>query len=339
VSKPIITISNISSTVALATIVIDPFTIGLQPSESIVHVGVCYSESNQSPTVISGKKVEMSYFSSSTSYDLGMSDLSPETKYFARGYIETSLGNYIYGDVTNFTTTQIIKPTTSISNITSTTASANIVIDPYGLGLQAFENIVLVGACYSESNQNPTITSGKAVYKSYNASSTNYDVELSDLSPETKYYVRGYVKTSTGNHIYGDVTNFTTEKAEPNTGLSGTKWSCYAYGFDPADDCYLQGLSGYLLFTSDTHVECYNRDGINYNLELSGTYTLTGTNLNLNFGDVIFTGTISNNSMQGSGKHYVGDNEIHHFKWNGTKQTGKSNVVLNKQPIKRTNRK
>lgn len=44
-----------------------------------------------------------------------------------------------------------------------------------------------------------------------------------------------------------------------------------------------------MLFTN-THAEFYNRNGVTYNLELSGTYTLIGTKLYIDFGGVIFDG-------------------------------------------------
>jgi len=232
----------------------------------------------------------------------------------------------------------------SISNITAFAALANIIINPPEISLESSENILLVGACYSESNQNPTVTSEQAVYQNYNSSSTNYIVGLPSLSPETKYFVRGFIKTSKENYIYGDAINFTTLQADTeNNSLAGTKWNCYSQfpSGTAANYCYLQGASGYIFFTDNTHVEFYNRNGNgSYDLELSGTFLFDGSNLTINFGDVILIGTIVNNiTMQCAGKHYVSDTEIHNFTWYGTKQTTPLNVVLNNQPMVINNRK
>ena len=98
-------------------------------------------------------------------------------------------------------------PTISISNIAPYSATANVKINPSAMNLQPSETIHLVGVCYSESNSMPTI-SDKANYANYNSSLTSYNVGLSGLSPDTKYFVRGFVKTSTNNYIYGNVTSF-----------------------------------------------------------------------------------------------------------------------------------
>lgn len=220
--------------------------------------------------------------------------------------------------------------------------TANSFISKVDVNLTLFDlweptSFQLVGVCYSSTNPEPTITSGLAKYQNFNG--TSYSIPVSGLNANTQYYVRGFIKTKSGQFIYGDVITCNTLPEDPTVdGLAGTTWSCYAYNFSYGS-CFLNGASGYLKFTDDTHAEFYNRNGVNYNLELSGTYTLTGTKLDLDFGHVVFAGTILNNSMQGSGKHIIDGTNAndHHFKWNGTKQTTKSNIVLDKQQIIRTN--
>jgi len=194
----------------------------------------------------------------------------------------------------------------SISNYTSASALVNVTINPSAMGLQPSETISLIGVCYSKS-PNPT-TSGQAVYQSYN-SSTSYDITLPNLSSGSKYYTRGYVRTSSGRDIYSDEINFTTDQ-----GLSGTTWKCTMYDFNTSD-CYLNGAVGYMSFTDDRHVT-FSASNAG-----EGTYTFTGTQLKINLGtSEEYIGTLINpQKIFGNGKHFTG-NETHTFKWEGIKQ-------------------
>ena len=227
-----------------------------------------------------------------------------------------------------------IKPTVSISNIKSTTAIATVIINPTEI-LKLYPNAVQVGITMSTS---PTFSTYQYGNDNFSSTKSTYQFNCPELLPATTYYIYGWVKYG-NNYLEGRPENTTSFKTLPkdstsNNGLAGTRWSCYAYGFNVADACYLQGASGYMQFTT-TRAEFYNGNGSGgYNLELSGTYILFGTKLDINFGDVIFDGNVIGTQLQGAGKHYV-TGGTHNFRWNGTKQTTKSNIVLSKEKIVR----
>lgn len=88
--------------------------------------------------------------------------------------------------------------------------------------------IIEQGACYSSVNILPTVADQKELAREtrdYNYS--NFVVEVTDLQPNTHYYVRPYVTTEEGTG-YGPVTEFTTEQ--------GTEPKVYGFSLYLSDD-------------------------------------------------------------------------------------------------------
>jgi len=184
----------------------------------------------------------------------------------------------------------------SIPNITSTAATAKVVINPKEISLEPSEKINLVGVCYSQSNPTPTITSnitsGQASYQTYNSSLTSYSVGLTNLSPETQYFVRGFIKTSAGNYIYGDVIKFVTEEDVPLHTLSLTLTSTMGKG-------------------SESYTCVLKPNGICQIYDLYGNWAQNGNSLSIqwslnNTSDCKYylTGTLNGSSYTGSYNHY-----------------------------------
>ena len=132
--------------------------------------------------------------------------------------------------------------TAEVKNITNITAtSATIICDVVDDG---GSEVTAKGICWS-INQNPTLESGKGVYGGKDLG--YYECEMTDLDPNTTYYVRTYAKNSVGM-AYGEEKNFTTldsnnggdEFAQDGNvngyayvdlGLpSGLKWATYNIG-------------------------------------------------------------------------------------------------------------
>jgi len=98
-----VSFSNITTNSALATIDLDPSAISLQASETIQAVGICYSNTNNIPTVGSYPEKHVDY--NISHIDFSLLSLLPGTTYYVRGYVKTSANRYIYADeTTNFTT-------------------------------------------------------------------------------------------------------------------------------------------------------------------------------------------------------------------------------------------
>ncbi len=100
--------------------------------------------------------------------------------------------------------------TTSVSNITTTTATSGGMISSDG-----GSPISVRGVCWSTAN-NPTINDAKT---SDGTGTGSFSSNLTGLSPNTKYYVRAYATNSAGTN-YGNEVSFTTQGQMPQLSTS-----------------------------------------------------------------------------------------------------------------------
>lgn len=167
----------------------------------IITRGVVWS-TIQSPTIaLSTKTVDGTGTGSFTSSITG---LTPNTTYYVRAYATNSVGTS-YGNEINFTTSSIQLPvltTTAISNIGQTTSTSGGTISSDGGGA-----ITERGVVWSTS-QNPTVAlSTKTTDGSGIGAFTS---NITNLSPNTQYYIRAYATNSAGT-AYGNELSFTTQ--------------------------------------------------------------------------------------------------------------------------------
>jgi len=160
--------------------------------------GVCWSTS-ENPTTSNSKTTDGTGLGTYTS---NISDLSPNTTYYVRAYATNSVGT-AYGKQRTFTTNAIIPPsvkTGDVTNISTTTAdcSGNVTSD----GNAA---VTARGVCWSTS-ENPTTSNSKTTD---GTGLGTYTSNISDLSPNTTYYVRAYATNSVGT-AYGEQKLFRT---------------------------------------------------------------------------------------------------------------------------------
>ena len=136
-----------------------------------------------------------------------LTGLTAATTYYVRAYAMSDNVVY-YGNEKVFTTQAVQAPTVVTGEVTditvhSATVAGNVTSDG---GLAVTER----GVCWS-TNPNPT------VYGSHASSGTGtgaFTVSLTDLTPNTQYYVRAYAKN--GNRIgYGSEVTFTTQDEAP----------------------------------------------------------------------------------------------------------------------------
>ena len=274
-------VSNITETSAKCggTVTASGYSVGA--------CGLCYSEL-PNPTVnsyITSDQVGTGTFTST------MSGLEPGTKYYVRAYATTSSGT-LYGEQKEFTTLgdnndddndddngggngdddeEATKPTVttnSVSNITFefATCGGNVTDD-------GGANVTARGVCWSTS-QNPTINDNKTTDGS---STGNFTSQLSNLSENTKYYVRAYATNEKGTS-YGEEKSFTTliYEQEPSgyingyayvdLGLpSGLKWATYNVGASSTEsygDYYAWG-------ETEIKSEYTEDNSLTYGLEIS----------------------------------------------------------------------
>ena len=140
-------------------------------------------------------------------YELDVTNLKDNTQYYIRAYATNEKG-VSYGEELTFTTKKEIElpevKTAEVEDITESEAvSGGEVISDGGAEVTAR------GICWS-TKQNPTIEDNKTTDGSGVGSFTS---NLSNLEPQTTYYVRAYATNEKGT-AYGEEVSFTTEEEE-----------------------------------------------------------------------------------------------------------------------------
>lgn len=161
--------------------------------------GICWSTS-QNPTI---DNEHTSDGNGIGIYQSVMEGLAPNTTYYVRAYATNDKGTS-YGEEKSFTTsanTELPSVTTSMATeITETSAiSGGAVTDDGGT------EVVARGVCWSTS-QNPTIDNE---HTSDGVGMGDYQSFMTDLMPNTMYFVRAYATNEEGT-AYGEEISFTT---------------------------------------------------------------------------------------------------------------------------------
>ncbi len=168
----------------------------------IIEKGVCYSLNNN-PTIEDSKVL---FAGEDNPFCIQITDLLPLTTYYAKIYVKNQFG-VGYGGAVQFTTNTGCPyiETNEIAEITSNSAkSGGSKISDSG-----FE-ITSKGVCWNTA-QNPTIDNNKT----NDGTSTNeYTSALTNLLPNTTYYVRAYA-TNQNCTSYGAEKSFTTLNGWP----------------------------------------------------------------------------------------------------------------------------
>ena len=170
---------------------------------NIINKGVCYSTSNQLPTIDNTKKTEGTSIANKQFSSI-ITNLTPNTLYYLRSFVTNKYGTS-YGNVVSFKTPKSALPLISTSlpnNILSNGATVGAAISNIGAN-----TIAIKGIYFSSTNTTPDVNNSFVNSSSANA---NYTIDLTNLKPATKYYVRAYCKTSTNEISWGDVQSFTT---------------------------------------------------------------------------------------------------------------------------------
>jgi hypothetical protein len=169
---------------------------------SVTSRGVCWSTSSN-PTISDHKTSDGI---GRGSYASSITGLSPNSTYYVRAYATNGIGT-AYSSQISFVTsksTPVIR-TALITAITATSAIGGGIIDSDG-GV----TITSVGVCWGTS-VNPTIANSKTRDDSNNLSFFSF---LTNLAPNTTYYIRAYATNSLGTS-YGLQSNFKTLPSVP----------------------------------------------------------------------------------------------------------------------------
>jgi uncharacterized protein (TIGR02145 family) len=171
--------------------------------------GVCYA-TTQNPTTANST---VASGTGTGSFTTNLTNLQSGTTYYVLAYA-TNNASTSYGEQHTFTT-MVGAPTvttTAISNITATAATTggNVTAD-------GGATVTARGVCYATS-ENPTIANSTVPSGSGTGSFTS---NLTNLAPETVYYVRAYATNSAGTS-YSEQRNFTTSNMPDGPGNSIT---------------------------------------------------------------------------------------------------------------------
>lgn len=159
--------------------------------------GVCWS-TNENPTIVDNKTQAGS---GAGSIRCTISGLTPDMIHHVRAYA-TNSGGTVYG---NQVTIKTMPPFPTIETkhfslkTTTTALSGGYIKDDGG------SPISVRGVCWS-TNNNPTIDDNKT---SDGAETGDFTSSISDLTPNTVYYLRAYATNNTGT-AYGSIETFKT---------------------------------------------------------------------------------------------------------------------------------
>jgi hypothetical protein len=163
---------------------------------SITSKGICWT-TTENPT---SSDATITFGAGNEEFTATIIYLTPATAYHVRAFAINSVGTAYGKDVLFSTLGKPKMSTIAASEITSTSATCggNVISDG---GAAVTER----GICFSTGDF-PTIFDTKIISGS---GTGTYYVNLTDLSPGTKYYIRAYAINSVGTG-YANILNFTT---------------------------------------------------------------------------------------------------------------------------------
>lgn len=184
----------------------------IEYSENSVRITVSYSYPTKLEYVNAYVSQSVNFDNSTTiksevndsTFVVNITDLQPDIKYYYKYEYSNGI-NVVKSDVKNFTidVSSLTLPTVTtnpVTNITTTTATCGGVIVNDG-GYEILEK----GICWSTSH-NPTISSNHIAYE---GDGNSFTINMTELEPNTTYYVKAYATNETGTG-YGNEKTFKT---------------------------------------------------------------------------------------------------------------------------------
>jgi len=166
--------------------------------------GFCWNTVT-SPT-IENSKIDLGVRNATGALTSDISSLLPSTTYYVRSFATNNAGT-TYGSEVNFTTTSGLATmsTQAATSITSTTTSLNGTIISFDSST-AFVNSY--GFCWNTTGS-PTVTN-TFIDKGFSSTIGDFSHSISNLTPNTTYYVRAYSLNAAGTPSYGSEISFST---------------------------------------------------------------------------------------------------------------------------------
>jgi hypothetical protein len=179
---------------------------------NVTQCGFIYSSTDPAPTYYNNEGRIQCGTATGTFYGT-MNNLIPNTTYYVLAYANFNNGGLILPP--DGTTGQ---PYSTLPEVTTVAATDITGFNAVGGGSLTSNNgdapITARGVCWSRTNANPIINGSGCSHATSDTEDDPYTVEMTNLQPNTTYYMRAYAQNSGGTG-YGDVVTFTTPIAPP----------------------------------------------------------------------------------------------------------------------------
>jgi uncharacterized protein (TIGR02145 family) len=193
-------------------------TVKSNGGATITAKGICYA-TTAAPTV---KSDTTNQGTGSQNFTAPITDLLPNTKYFARAYATNSAGTG-YGEEFSFTTgAGLPSVTLTVSAISYKELTAG-----WTVTVQGASAVSLSGWVISIANALPV--TGTDMFAPFNTTATSVEKKISDLTVGTKYYVRAFATNNQGT-AYSNVVEATTLALPTATDLDGNVYGSVLIG-------------------------------------------------------------------------------------------------------------
>jgi len=197
-------------------------------TSAVSKAGFCWSTTNQTPTIDDENKDLTSQLANgNTTFSASLSDLTPGATYYIRAYATNEQGTS-YSEVFTFTTAEAEIPTLSvITQKEGSDFSVTIEAQVTDAGTSAVSK---AGFCWSTTKQTPTIEdNSNDLTSQLTNGNTTFTATLSNMTPNTTYYIRAYATNGQGTS-YSEVFTYKTPYKDTDNGdiglndLPTTKW-------------------------------------------------------------------------------------------------------------------
>lgn len=183
-------------------------------------VGICYSTRPEF-TMEDCEGYEFGSYNNETNiYEVYCDGLSPNTQYYYRAFVVYNDGsgyynNYFYGEILSFTTPEVPFVLNLETYYPDFYGGNNWGRDIIAYGGGYCTNLQLIdqiGFCYSKDNEYPQYESDLFTIAATPTGDMHFEFSsyISNLSANTKYYIRSYARYMTDSVKYGNVVSFET---------------------------------------------------------------------------------------------------------------------------------
>lgn len=271
--KPLTKVETGTATPQATAITVSAKIIDLSGQGNTDH-GFCYATHNE-PTANDSKlnmgNPKVGEFSGT------ISGLNPNKQYYVRAFCHSAEG-IVYGKAVAITTLdgQSAQTTTSVTSITATSAisGGNITSD-------GGDAVTARGVVWSTS-QDPSVETNQGI-TSNGKGTGSFTSSLTNLQPQTLYYVRAYATNSVGT-TYGNQLSFTTLDGLPvltTTAATSITATTAAYGGNITSDGGFAVTARGVVWSTSPDPTVETNQGITSNGTGTGSFTSNLTNLQL----------------------------------------------------------